>query len=328
MLYLNFGVEDPARKQYNEAGGEENLGAVTLLQEINALVGRYVPGAETYAEESSAWPLVTYPPEQGGLGFHYKWDMGWMNDTLRYISEDFDQRRDKHQLLTFSMMYAFSENYILPLSHDEVVHGKRSLIGRMPGDWWRQFAGARLLQMYAASHPGGMLNFMGNEFAQFIEWRDYEALEWKLLAYPTHAGVQRFVRELNAVYRREKALWDNDGSWDGFAWMDPDNAAEGVLSFVRRSRDGEMILCLLNFRPESRENWQAGVPRAGVWQEILSSDEERFGGSGKTNPRRLRTAKEPCCGQKQSLRVTLPPLGGTFIKYNGRADHRAKAGSV
>ena len=328
MLYLNFGVEDPSRKQYNERGGEENLGAVSLLQEVNAAVGRFVPGAETYAEESSAWPLVTYPPEQGGLGFHYKWDMGWMNDTLRYVSEDFDWRRDKHRLLTFSMMYAFSENYILPLSHDEVVHGKRSLIGRMPGDWWRQFAGARLLQMYAAAHPGGMLSFMGNEFAQFIEWRDYEALEWKLLSYDTHAGMQRFVRELNALYRREKALWDDDHSWDGFTWMDADNAAEGVLSFVRRSRDGEMILCLLNFRPECREGWTVGVPHAGYWQELLSSDEVRFGGSGRTNPRRLHTVKEPCCGQKQSLRVTLPPLGGAFIKYNGRADHRAKAGSV
>ena len=199
MLYLNFGVDDPARKKYNERGGEEDLAAVAFLQALNTVIGRRVPGAATYAEESSAWPLVTYPPEKGGLGFHYKWDMGWMNDTLRYLSIDFDGRKYNHGLLTFSMMYAFSENYILPLSHDEVVHGKRSLIGRMPGDWWRQFAGARLLPMYAACHPGGMLSFMGNEFAQFIEWRDYEELEWFLLQHATHAGVQAFIRELNHV---------------------------------------------------------------------------------------------------------------------------------
>ena len=280
-------------------------------------MGALCPGAETYAEESSAWPLVTYPPEKGGLGFHYKWDMGWMNDTLRYFSEDFDWRRGKHHLLTFSMMYAFSENYILPLSHDEVVHGKRSLIGRMPGDWWRQFAGARLLQMYAAGHTGGMLSFMGNEFAQFIEWRDYEPLEWKMLAYETHAGVQRFVRELNHTYLKEKALWDDDHTWEGFQWMDADNAEQGILSFLRKSRDGEMILCILNFRPESRENWRAGVPAAGVWKEILSSDDTRFGGSGKRNPRRIHTTKIASQGKKYSLRVTVPPLGGTFIKYLG-----------
>ena len=314
MLYLNFGIEDPSRKTYNVNGGEDNLGAISLLREVNDAVGRLVPGTATCAEESSAWPLVTYPPEKGGLGFHYKWDMGWMNDTLRYMSEDFDARREKHGLLTFSMIYAFSENYILPLSHDEVVHGKRSLIGRMPGDWWRQFAGARLLQMYAAAHPGGMLNFMGNEFAQFIEWRDYEPLEWKMLAYPTHKGVQSLVRELNWLYRRDKALWENDHDWDGFRWIDADNSEQGILSFLRCSRDGEVILCVMNFRPESREHWRIGVPRAGEWTELLNSDEKRFGGSGKTNPEPLRTVRTPCHGQKQSLRITVPPLGGTLIK--------------
>ncbi len=314
MLYLNFGVDDPRKKVFNKYGDEGNLAAISLLQEINTAVGKYVPGASTYAEESTAWPLVTYPPEKGGLGFHYKWDMGWMNDTLRYISEDFDWRRDKHGLLTFSMMYAFSENYILPMSHDEVVHGKRSLIGRMPGDWWRQFAGARLLQMYAACHPGGMLNFMGNEFAQFVEWRDYEGLEWFLLDYDTHAGVHRFVREMNHVYKAEKALWGNDHSWDGFRWIDADNAQQGVLSYVRTSPDGEMILCLLNFRPESRENWRIGVPVYGRWQEILSSDETRFGGTGKLNPQPMMTEFEPDHGCSSSLVLTVPPLGGTWIK--------------
>ena len=324
MLYLNFGVDDPARKKYNAKGGEEDLDAVAFLQTLNTVIGTRVPGAATYAEESSAWPLVTYPPEKGGLGFHYKWDMGWMNDTLRYMSIDFDGRKYNHGLLTFSMMYAFSENYILPLSHDEVVHGKKSLIGRMPGDWWRQFAGARLLPMYAACHPGGMLSFMGNEFAQFIEWRDYEELEWFLLQYETHAGVQRFVRELNHTYRREKALWEIDNGWDGFDWIDADNSEQGILSFVRKAKDGSAILCILNFRPESHESFRLGVPFTGTWQEILSSDEERFGGSGKTNPRRLHTKKVPSHGRKQSLVLTVPPLGGTLIIYTGETTHARK----
>ena len=324
MLYLNFGVDDPARKKYNAKGGEEDLDAVAFLQTLNTVIGTRAPGAATYAEESSAWPLVTYPPEKGGLGFHYKWDMGWMNDTLRYMSIDFDGRKYNHGLLTFSMMYAFSENYILPLSHDEVVHGKKSLIGRMPGDWWRQFAGARLLPMYAACHPGGMLSFMGNEFAQFIEWRDYEELEWFLLQYETHAGVQRFIRELNHTYRREKALWEIDNGWDGFDWIDADNSEQGILSFVRKAKDGSAILCILNFRPESHESFRLGVPFAGTWQEILSSDEERFGGSGKTNPRRLHTKIVPSHGREQSLVLTVPPLGGTLIKYTGETPHARK----
>ena len=324
MLYLNFGVDDPARKKYNERGGEEDLAAVAFLQALNTVIGRRVPGAATYAEESSAWPLVTYPPEKGGLGFHYKWDMGWMNDTLRYLSIDFDGRKYNHGLLTFSMMYAFSENYILPLSHDEVVHGKRSLIGRMPGDWWRQFAGARLLPMYAACHPGGMLSFMGNEFAQFIEWRDYEELEWFLLQHATHAGVQAFIRALNHIYRAEKALWEIDNSWDGFDWIDADNNEQGILSFVRKAKDGSAILCVLNFRPESHEGFRLGVPLAGAWQEILSSDDTRFGGSGKTNPRRLHTKKVPSHGRDVSLVLTVPPLGGTLIKYTGETTHARK----
>ena len=324
MLYLNFGVDDPARKKYNERGGEEDLAAVAFLQTLNTVIGKRVPGAATYAEESSAWPLVTYPPEKGGLGFHYKWDMGWMNDTLRYMSIDFDGRRYNHGLLTFSMMYAFSENYILPLSHDEVVHGKRSLIGRMPGDWWRQFAGARLLPLYAACHPGGMLSFMGNEFAQFIEWRDYEELEWFLLQNATHAGVQAFIRELNHVYRAEKALWEIDNSWDGFDWIDADNNEQGILSFVRKAKDGSAVLCVLNFRPESHESFRLGVPLAGAWQEILSSDDTRFGGSGKTNPRRLHTKKIPSHGRDASLVLTVPPLGGTLIKYIGETTHARK----
>lgn len=321
MLYLNFGVDDPRQKKFNKYGDEGNLAAISLLQEINTAIGNFALGTASYAEESTAWPLVTYPPDKGGLGFHYKWDMGWMNDTLRYMSTDFDWRRNTHDLLTFSMMYTFSENYILALSHDEVVHGKRSLVGRMPGDWWRQFAGARLLQMYAVTHPGGVLNFMGNEFAQFIEWRDYEGLQWFLLDYDTHHGVQEFVKALNHVYKEQSALWADDHSWNGFEWMDANNYEQGILSFVRKAPNGENILVLLNFRPESREDWRAGVPLPGKWKEILNSDEERFGGSGKRNPRMLYTTKTECHGQKQSIKLTVPPLGGAMFKYMGEVKH-------
>ncbi len=322
MLYLNYGVDDPARKVHNRNGGEENLEAVAFLQELNAAVGREVPGAFTVAEESTAWPLVTYPPDKGGLGFHYKWDMGWMNDTLRYMETDFLWRRDHHNELTFSMMYAYSENYILPLSHDEVVHGKRSLIGRMPGDWWRQFAGMRLLRLYSLCHPGGKLLFMGGEFAQFIEWREYEALEWFLLDYPTHAAYRDFSRAANALYRREKALWEQDNGWEGFRWQDADNCGQSVLVFRRRAKDGTELLCVLHFMPETHRKWRLGVPEAGVYEEIFSTDDAAWGGSGQTNRRALRSEPVPWHGEQQSIVITVPPLGGAlFKKKAGTGQH-------
>lgn len=321
MLYLDYN-----RKQFkpNRFGGRENLEAIDFLRRLNAAAFQVSPAVMMIAEESTAFPLITRPDYDGGLGFLFKWNMGWMNDMLKYMSLDPLWRKGDHNALTFSMTYAYSENFILPLSHDEVVHGKRSLIGRMPGDWWRQFAGARLLPLYAACHPGGMLSFMGNEFAQFIEWRDYEELEWFLLQNATHAGVQAFIRELNHVYRAEKALWEIDNSWDGFDWIDADNNEQGILSFVRKAKDGSAVLCVLNFRPESHESFRLGVPLAGAWQEILSSDDTRFGGSGKTNPRRLHTKKVPSHGRDQSLVLTVPPLGGTLIKYIGETTHARK----
>ena len=321
MLYLDYN-----RKQFkpNRFGGRENLEAIDFLRRLNAAAFQVSPAVMMIAEESTAFPLITRPDYDGGLGFLFKWNMGWMNDMLKYMSLDPLWRKGDHNALTFSMTYAYSENFILPLSHDEVVHGKRSLIGRMPGDWWRQFAGARLLPLYAACHPGGMLSFMGNEFAQFIEWRDYEELEWFLLQNATHAGVQAFIRELNHVYRAEKALWEIDNSWDGFDWIDADNNEQGILSFVRKAKDGSAILCVLNFRPESHESFRLGVPLAGAWQEILSSDDTRFGGSGKTNPRRLHTKKIPSHGRDASLVLTVPPLGGTLIKYIGETTHARK----
>ena len=316
MLYLNYGVHDPALRRFNENGGEEDLDAIAFLRALNGAVGRLVPGTETYAEESSAWPLVTAPPENGGLGFHYKWDMGWMNDTLRFFSLDFPERPREERLLTFSMMYAFSENFILPLSHDEVVHGKRSLIGRMPGPWQQQFAGAKLLRLYAAAHPGGMLAFMGSEFAQFIEWRHDEGLEWFLLDYETHAGVQRFYRELNTLYRSERALWADERSWRGFQWIEP-GSGDGILSFLRVAPEGDTLLCLLNFSPRKRAGRSTGVPFAGRWEELISSDDARFGGEGAVNPGPLYTRPVPRHGQPCSLRATIPPLGGTILKYMG-----------
>ena len=291
MLYLNFGVEDQKRHRTNALGGDTDLHAVKFLQLLNKTVGTLYPHVFTAAEESTAWPLVTYPPESGGLGFHYKWDMGWMNDTLRYVSLDFPAREANHRLLTFSMMYAFSENFTLPLSHDEVVHGKRSLIGRMPGDIWRQFAGLRLLVLYQMCHPGTKLSFMGNEFAQFIEWRYFEGLEWFLLEYETHARHRAYVAALNRLYLRERALWEQDRGWSGFSWLDADNGGQSVLVFRRQGRaPRDFLLVVLNFTPASYDGYLIGAPLPGEYTELFSSDETRFGGSGRTNPDILTAA--------------------------------------
>ena len=320
MLYLNYGVDDPARQRRNRNGGEENLEAVELLRQFNRTVGEQFPGVFTAAEESTAWPMVTKPPEQGGLGFHYKWDMGWMNDTLRYLQTDFPWRPGAHEKLTFSMMYAFSENFILPLSHDEVVHGKCSLIGRQPGDYWRQFAGLRLLALYQMTHPGGKLNFMGNEFCKFIEWRFYEWLEWFLLDYDHHRQHQEFIRQLNRLYRAEPSLWQREHGWDGFEWIDPDDRADSILSCARRGEKDDVTLVVINFRTDSHFGFRLGAPEPGRWREIFNSDEERFGGSGlHYNPGVLRTEKIPANGRAQSLTLTVPPLGGVILRWDGGA---------
>ena len=318
MLYLNYGVDDPARQRRNRNGGEENLEAVEFLRQFNRTVGEQFPGVFTAAEESTAWPMVTKLPEQGGLGFHYKWDMGWMNDTLRYLQTDFPWRPGAHEKLTFSMMYAFSENFILPLSHDEVVHGKCSLIGRQPGDYWRQFAGLRLLAQYQMTHPGGKLNFMGNEFGQFIEWRFYEGLEWFLLDYDHHRQHQEFIRQLNRLYRAEPSLWRREHGWDGFEWIDPDDRADSILSYARRGDSDDVTLVVINFRTDSHFGFRLGAPEPGRWREIFNSDEERFGGSGlHYNPGVLRTEEIPANGRAQSLTLTVPPLGGVILRWDG-----------
>jgi len=316
MLYLNFGKEDSAHRHVNRHGGDGNLEAVSFLQEFAKMVGECFPGVFTVAEESSAWPLVTAPPEQGGLGFHYKWDMGWMNDTLKYMSTDFPYRPGCHNMLTFSMMYAFNENFMLPLSHDEVVHGKLSLIGRMPGDYWRKFAGIRLLALYQATHPGAMLNFMGNEIGQFIEWRYYEGIEWFLQDYENHAKHRCFIRDLNRLYKKEKSLWDCDHSWKGFQWIDADNAAQGILSFVRSTQSGRSkTVCVLNCGVQSYEKYRIGVPAPGYYKELLSSDLPEYGGSGKCNPQPVKAEEIPAHGQPYSIEITVPPIGGVILKH-------------
>ena len=316
MLYLNFGLDPGLPLRHNAEGGDSNLYAVSFLQEFNQVLGTEFPGVFTVAEESSAWPMVTKPPAEGGLGFHYKWDLGWMNDTLRYMQTDFPGREANHGLLTFSMMYAFSENFILPLSHDEVVHGKKSLIGRMPGDYWRQFAGLRMLALYQMTHSGHKLNFMGSEFGQFIEWRDYEQLEWFLLKYPAHDGHRAFIRALNHLYLEQPALWQQNFSWDGYQWLDADNAQQSMLLYLRQGKKpNDFIITAINFNTDSYRDYRIGVPKPGRYRELFNTDESRYGGSGfHSNPEPVRAEKIPCHGQPYSIQVTVPPLGGVLFK--------------
>ena len=332
MLYLNFGVSDPAKKKYNRFGEDGNLEAIDFLRELNAMMGTYCPGVVTCAEESTAWPLVTMPPEDGGLGFHFKWNMGWMNDTLEYMSTDFPYREAEHNKLTFSMAYAYSENYILPLSHDEVVHGKRSLIGRMPGDIWRQFAGVRLLALYQMTHPGKKLNFMGTEFAQFIEWREYEELEWFMLDYPNHAAFHEYIRALNRFYLDTPALWQKDHNPDGFSWIDADNRKQGVLVYARfagaaSSTDDPMqtLVIALNTGVQSYDKFRIGVPSEGVYELAFDSDAEAYGGSGwctadsdtDDGTEKTITAeaeKIPMHGREYSIEVRVPAIGGVIYR--------------
>ncbi len=325
MLYLNFGLPDWAEKTYNDQGGEENTAAVEFLRQLNDAVHTFAPGAITVAEESSAWPHVTGDTASGGLGFDYKWDMGWMNDTLEYCKTDFPFRSYHHNKLTFSMAYGFSERFILPLSHDEVVHGKLSLMGRMPGDYWQKFAGLRLLALYQITHPGGKLSFMSTEYGPFIEWREYESLEWFLLDYPTHQMHQDYVKQLNRLYQNTPALWQDDHSWEGFHWLDADDSAQSILLSRRTGREKtKAVTVLLNFQPEVYSDFRIGVPYPGQYQELLSSDATEFGGSGKGNPDILKAEPVPCHGEKWSVRVTVPPIGGILLQKLPRKNAKQK----
>ena len=317
MLYLNFGVDNPADKKFNKYGTEEDLDASAFIRQVNCAVGKEFPDVMMIAEESTAWPLVTYPAEDGGLGFHLKWDMGWMNDTLHYMQCDFPWRPGNHSLLTFSIMYAFSENFVLPLSHDEVVNGKCSLIGRMPGDDWRRFAGLRTLAFYQMTHPGAKLNFMGNEIGQQIEWRYYESIEWFLAKDfdATHGAQQRFIGALNHFYAKQKALWQNAYTEEGFEWIDANNSQQSIVSYVRHGdKPADDLLILINFDPASYERYCVGVPREGDWELIFNTDDPAFGGSGYPVVDMASSKPEPWNMRDDSIEIAVPGLAGLVYR--------------
>ena len=313
MLYLDY-----ARKEGewipNRHGGKENLEAIEFLKSLNEAAYREQPDCITIAEESTAWPMVSRPTWLGGLGFGMKWNMGWMHDTLKFLTEDPVSRKYHHDRLTFSLLYAFHENFMLPLSHDEVVHGKGSLVGKMPGDSWQQFANLRTLYGYMWGHPGKKLLFMGGEFGQRREWAHEEALEWWVTDLPEHGGLQRWVADLNRVYRREPALHEIDFSGEGFEWIDCSDREASVVAFLRKPRHGAPVLVACNFTPVPRPDYALGVPLPGLWRELLNSDATHYGGSGWGNLGGVEAVPSPAHGRPWSLRLALPPLAAVFLK--------------
>ena len=314
MLYLDY-----ARKEGewipNEYGGKENIEAITFIKRMNEAIYNRYPDVQTMAEESTAWPMVSRPLYVGGLGFGLKWNMGWMHDTLAYFSKESIHRKYHQGQLTFSIWYAFWENFVLPLSHDEVVYGKGSLIGKMPGEEWQKFANLRLLFGYMYGHPGKKLLFMGGEFGQWREWNHDMSLDWHLLEYPPHEGVQRWVADLNRIYAGEPALNELDFSTEGFEWMDFRDAESSIISFIRKGKTtGDQILIIGNFTPVVRMNYRIGVPWCGVWEEILNSDARIYGGTGHGNFGQVDATPIPAHGRDCSLVLTLPPLGVLFLK--------------
>jgi 1,4-alpha-glucan branching enzyme len=319
MLYLDY-----SRKEGewipNRYGGRENLEAMSFLKRFNEEVYRHHPDVQTIAEESTAWPLVSRPTYLGGLGFGMKWDMGWMHDTLAYMRQDPINRKYHHHHLTFRMLYAFHENFVLPLSHDEVVYGKGSLIGKMPGDEWQQFANLRVLFGHMYSQAAKKLLFMGGEFGQRAEWAHDGQLEWDNLNHPLHRGVQQWVIDLNRTYRRESALHEGDVISSGIEWIDCNDNESSVISLIRKSRDeNDVVLVICNFTPIPRPNYRVGAPRGGHWQELLNSDATVYGGGGWGNGGGVHTTPIPLHGRTHSLTLTLPALSAVFLKHS--SDH-------
>ncbi|HEX6200327.1 MAG TPA: 1,4-alpha-glucan branching protein GlgB [Thermoanaerobaculia bacterium] len=314
MLYLDYSRKE-GEWVPNRYGGRENLEALAFLRQMNeAIYGEY-PDVQTFAEESTAWPGVSRPVYLGGLGFGLKWDMGWMHDTLQYLGREPIHRKYHHGELSFRMVYAFSENFCLPLSHDEVVHGKGSILGKMPGDDWQRFANVRLLYAYMTAQPGKKLLFMGDEIAQGREWNHDGSLDWHLLEHRSHEGVARLVADLNRLYREEPALHELDCEPEGFEWLEADDAEASALAFLRKARTtGDLVACVLNFTPVVRTNYRLGVPRGGRWEEVLNTDAEHYWGSGQGNLGGVEAAPVPAHGRRYSLTVTLPPLGAVFLK--------------
>jgi 1,4-alpha-glucan branching enzyme len=314
MLYLDYSRKE-GEWVPNAFGGREDLEAVSFLKELNEVLHDREPGVLSIAEESTAWPGVSRPTYLGGLGFGFKWNMGWMNDTLEYFSKESIHRRFHHHELTFSLVYAWNENFVLPLSHDEVVHGKRSLLAKMPGDRWQQLANLRALYGYMWAHPGKQLLFMGGELAQEREWSEPAgSLDWHALENPDHAGVQAAVRDLNAAYVAEPALWELDFTHEGFRWLEPNASAENVLAFARVSADGKRwVVCISNLSPVVREEWRVGLPAAGRWREAVNTDSRFYGGSDVGNGWGIEAEASPWHEQAHSATVTLPPLATIWL---------------
>ena len=314
MLYLDYGRKE-GEWIPNQYGGRENLEAISFLRRFNEVVYQESPDMQTIAEESTSWPMVSRPTYVGGLGFGLKWDMGWMHDTLKYMAKEPIYRKYHHNNLTFRFIYAFFENFILPLSHDEVVHGKGSLLGKMPGDDWQKFANLRLLLGYMYAQPGKKLLFMGGEFGQWREWSHDESLEWHLLDYPPHSSLKRWVEDLNRFYREQPALYELDFDSAGFEWIDCNDVEHSVVSLIRKGRSpDDLLVVVCNFTPVTHSNYRIGVPQPELWRELLNSDAREYGGSGQGNLGGVEAAPIPLHGRPYSLTITLPPLAIVFFK--------------
>ncbi len=324
MLYRDYSRNE-GEWVPNQFGGRENLEAISLLKELNEVVHRECPGAMMIAEESTAWPQVSHPVYAGGLGFDFKWNMGWMHDTLKYFQTDPLFRGGNHNALTFGLLYAWSENFILPLSHDEVVHMKGSLLNKMPGDVEQKFANLRALYGYMWAHPGKKLLFMGGEFGQWREWNETESLDWHLLDDPAHRGIQSLISDLNRIYQKKSSLWEVDGEPAGFEWIDANNATENIVSFIRRSASttspsdagssgGRELICVCNFAPVLRENHHLGLPHKGTYRLLANTDAEVYGGSGVKLPKSIKAKEDPIHGQPYSANITVPPLSTLWFE--------------
>jgi len=321
MLYLNYGRRD-GEYTPNREGGYINLDAVAFLQKLNRTVLVNYPGAITIAEESTAFPLITAPPENGGLGFCFKWDMGFMHDTLDYMKLDPYFRSFNHDRLTFSMMYTFSENYILAYSHDEVVHGKYSMINKMSGDYDQKFASLRTLYGYQFAHPGKKLTFMGSEFGQFIEWNWAQPLDWLLLDYPKHEALRQYCRELNRIYTGQDVFYRCDNSWDGFRWLNVNDRDRSTIAFLRTYPGAEGgVICVCNFTPNRYDEFVIGLPQAGTVKEILNSDDERFGGGGGRNEGKIHSHHSGFLDMEYSAKITVPPMSCVYFRYRPKKQH-------
>lgn len=312
LLYLDY-AREPGEWEPNRYGGRENLEAIDFLRKLHATVFARFPNVLMIAEESTAWPLVTAPVFAGGLGFNYKWNMGWMNDMLLYMETDPLHRKWRHDKLTFSLLYAFSENFVLPLSHDEVVHGKKSLLAKMPGDYWQKFANLRAFYAYMIAHPGKKLLFMGGEFGQFIEWNEAQSLDWHLLDYDLHQKLQTYVKALNHYYLQQPCFWEQDQGWDGFEWINCDDSQHSVISLLRRDRRGQVRLMIVNFTPVMRPYYRIGVPQRGRYREEFNSNLTAYGGSGAGNDGIIRSEPVPWDQREHSVVIALPPLAAIVL---------------